>query len=274
MLDLSGLSSCQNDWTVPTAHKLNWSGVHDIEIGSDGTWWATVFIDPTCNNSPHKGLYRSTDDGQTWGYSTTGLEEYYAQRVVADSSGMRVTVTFSPDASGPTNRKDQMDNTKGIVTVSYNGSTWNRCDDLRASEDANVRLRQAVPVLTRQAACVDGVDLIYAGISGNGVVEGQMHSSNPSSCGGGGCDDPNGCETERPPARAGRPLEEAQAAPLAQRRAFTLAEARGLVLAGRLELYDVTGRRVRDVTRPGLFFSIERDKASVVTARHLVLVQR
>lgn len=273
-LDLSSLGGCNNSFSIANAHKLNWPGVHDIQIGADGTWWATVFVDPGCDNSPSKGLCHSTDDGVTWSYTSPQVDEYYAQRVVADSAGLRVTTTFSPDASGPTNRKDWLDYSKGIVTVRYNGSSWLRSDDIGWTDDVNVRLRQAVPVLTRQAACIDGVDLIYAGVSGNGVVQGQMHSSNPSSCGGGGCDDPNGCETERPPASARRPLEEAQAAPIEHRRAFTVNEARSLVLAGRLELYDVSGRRARDVTRPGLFFSIERNKAGVVTARHLVLVQR
>lgn len=81
---------------------------------------------------------------------------------------------------------------------------------------------------------------------------------------GGGCE--GGCETERPHA-LGRPAEE----PKRPRTMFSVAEARALVRDGKLELYDVSGRRAKAL-KPGVFFQIERTKAGVVTARRTVLV--
>jgi hypothetical protein len=90
--------------------------------------------------------------------------------------------------------------------------------------------------------------------------------------GGGGCDDPNGCETERP-FRLGHPREEAQAAPLEKRTMFSVQDAAVYIRSGVLELYDVSGRRAKE-PKPGVYFSVKRDKAGAITSRRTVLVTR
>lgn len=69
---------------------------------------------------------------------------------------------------------------------------------------------------------------------------------------------------------AHRSLAEGEAAKL-PRTMFSIHDARALVKAGQLELYDTTGRRARKPSS-GIYFVLERNSAGVVTARRTVVV--
>jgi len=52
---------------------------------------------------------------------------------------------------------------------------------------------------------------------------------------------------------------------------FTAKDARAEIEAGRLTLYDLSGRRIIS-PRPGVYFLLNRDKVGVVTSRRTVVV--
>jgi hypothetical protein len=243
---------------VPNLHKRTWAGVHDIRQGTDGKWWATVYS----TDDEDGGLYYSTDDGQTW-TSESRAEYRYAQNVWPDSGGARVFITYSSDMSGPIDNAAEM-LSPGVLELIPAASSGHDVANLTIG-DAKFRRPVAGPIVTQQVPH-QGTDNICVVGSGYGVLSGQIPNTWVDTC-----PDPP-CGTERAGSKATRPHEEAEPAKIG-RREYTVAEARALVQAGQLELYDVSGRRSRE-PRAGLFFSIERNKAGAVTARHLVLVRR
>lgn len=107
---------------------------------------------------------------------------------------------------------------------------------------------------------------VYVGAPGYGVIRGVVPTI-PSTApcetqftGGGGEGDMS----------ARQSLAEGEAAKL-PRTMFSISDARALVKAGQLELYDAAGRKARKPSS-GIYFVLERNSAGVVTARRTVVV--
>jgi hypothetical protein len=264
--DYGGLPT--GDVTASGLHTEKFNGVHQFYYDTNQNWWyAAVYLDPTTTSSGSTpftsnrknkkgGVLISKDDGQTWTALAPANTKYrYGVRSVAvDSCGFRVWASASPEVSGPVDKASDYDSLEAMTMFRLNSSGAVTAYQGVLGGNAGYRSNSGARV-----AINANTDDIYLSQSGTGVM--FYGTADPG----------DGCGIQRPFV-AQRPRVEATPAPIG-RRVFFVQEAEAMVRAGALELYDVSGRRARDLSH-GLYFSVERNRGGTITARHLVLVRR
>jgi hypothetical protein len=246
-------------------HRHLWYGVQDIYLDPNGYWYVTCYSPTIGLTTGKRGVWRSTDGGTTFSQlgGAGGLQDKNLRRAVyVDSCGARIHITSGVGFSSPVSGSDQFGE-PGLEVCRFKADGTLTCVAEISAGDGVWGFPQAHAITSNMDA------VVYTISPGYGVhavpTAGYCDT-------GGGCGDPP-CETERPgksPDGSAARSREEDAAKL-PRTLFSVADARGKVQSGRLVLYDLTGRKVRE-PRPGVYFVVERNKAGVVTARRTVVV--
>jgi hypothetical protein len=259
-------------------HRHQWNGVQDIYCNpwSPNDWYVVVYS----SSGTSGGVYKSTNGGVNFTqFSTTGSggttdRTKVRRSVLVDSCGV---VHIASGQMFSSSIQDFPGAGKEIAVPNGSGG-FNWITEGPEYESGFPDIHTLLHGFQRTGLGAGALGFVTAGQYYWGVAPGQgvfneISSYCPPPQGGGGCEEP--CETEGhtpPGSRAGRPREEGEQ-PKLPRTMFSIAEARELISSGRLELYDVSGRRTKE-PRPGLFFQLERNRLGAVTARRMVLVTR
>jgi hypothetical protein len=250
-------------------HAMRWGGVQDITYDSMSNKWLLTVWAPTNYSSGPKGVYVSTDDGQTFsklGGANSPADSVLRRAVAVDSCGLRYHITsgqmFSSPVDGTGNTVHQI---SGVQTCRFTGGGTlvcvpEICDGFSGGHrDSKWAFTSAHGIATYDDGLFESNSAtVYVLAPGYGAQRYQTT--------GGNC-------VERPGMSRQRPHEEAEATPNMGRRSFNVQEAAAMIRSGKLELFDVSGRHVREPL-PGIYFSVLRNKTGVMTARNTVLVTR
>ena len=242
-------------------HRHLWDGVQDIHRASNGKLYVTVFARTSSGYNGPAGVYKSDDGVTSFAQFMPSDRRRLRRSVFADSSGLRIQVASGRGFSGVVHHTSSNPDfgAPGIETLRGGLSgTWVNTLDVAGTGG----------YLQANAMVRDDDEYYYFISPGYGM--GRYHNSHAG--GGGGCHEP--CEMEGPNPGGGGDaahLTREEGAPKLPRTMFSIADARALISAGKLELYDVSGRKARTPSS-GVYFVIERNETGVVTARRAVLV--
>lgn len=280
--DLGLSSSCYGE--TSSLHLETWNGIHDI-FYSPGLqdWWATSYMKPdassSCLSAGDYGILRTWYPTATW---TLYKSQVACRGVAVDSCGERIHYTSGSSFSNGTDNDTEINNERGKQTARWAngaGSSLTVVDDVftgtNASNPTAVADEDYPNPSGGNVAVIEGANnsTVYVAVQGHGLMS---ETFGVWSCGGGGggCEDPP-CEieNERPGGggKRARSRAEEHDGPALPRSIYSVAEGQELVRSGKLELYDAAGRRVK-APGPGIYFSVERNKARVVTARRAVII--
>lgn len=269
-----GFDACVGE---ATAYKENWNGAHSFSFHAvSQTWVCGSYWNFGSCNSPTYGVLRSSDDGQSW---STVTAQRCVRTAYADSCGNRYFFTTGSSFTNGVDNDDEWNRQRGlqvgryqygtsgtfyltdqVYTGSVTGTVTGATDSYR-----NANANRMVAVTS------GGTFYVYLAAQGYGVFMSTEVAGPP---------DDSECGIERP-GGGGMLLR-----PAVEERPLAVSYANGAFApshAGRLQVFDLLGRKVADLEaapeagvipwsgKPGVYYARLRSGHREASTRFVVL---